>query len=370
MNDREDFEDELSIQRLRSALHYHDPAAAHRLRARLAGQETIASSHARFRTSIGTWSSLYTARLRLATLVCLVALLIVASGAAVAGSNILNLGRPVNIQSTNAYFPLSGFRRVGLNLRLNGKPELLFMGVQGPVDKISVERWPLVKALEQFGTLSGVRAVERSCSTAAGYSNSLQCSSPTYDLSHAHFSSRYLVFVSKDLIRAIGNHNQRFQRLNSVETAVYKKYVQFHAQPQCFKINASHHVVDYPCSTYADYVMAAINSDALRTLPLIAIGGYVQTVSQDLTPADLTQSIPLTPVPGSLPSMAVTQGLPFATVQHALLIDRDPPGVYTLVEHVNAEANIITALICHADSKRPTSVCNRPVIKTILKYVK
>jgi hypothetical protein len=40
------------------------------------------------------------------------------------------------------------------------------------------------------------------------------------------------------------------------------------------------------------------------------------------------------------------------------------------VEDVNAEANIITAFVCHADGHKPVSVCSRPVVKRILKYVK
>jgi hypothetical protein len=61
--------------------------------------------------------------------------------------------------------------------------------------------------------------------------------------------------------------------------------------------------------------------------------------------------------------------MPFDTVRQALATGKDPQGSL-LVEHVNAEANVLTALICHADGKRPGSVCNRSVIKRVLKYVK
>jgi hypothetical protein len=49
----------------------------------------------------------------------------------------------------------------------------------------------------------------------------------------------------------------------------------------------------------------------------------------------------------------------WALVNERELIDAavecDPKGS-AVVEHVNAEANVITALICHADGKRPSSV--------------
>jgi hypothetical protein len=246
------------------------------------------------------------------------------------------------------------------------------MGAQGPTDKISVERWPVVKALEQFGTLSGVKPVERQCSTGPGgiASGPMQCSSPSFDLSHARFSSRYVSFVSKDLVRTVNSNDRQFQALNSTETALYNTYVQFRGHPKCFKIPSPNHIVYYPCSTYVARVDAAINSTGLRTLPLIAVGGYLQTVSQDLSSTDLTRTIAVTPPPRVITSIAVNQGLPFETVRQSLATSHDPPSLSNLVEHVNAEANIITALICHADGKRPSSVCNRSVIKTILKHAK
>jgi hypothetical protein len=51
------------------------------------------------------------------------------------------------------------------------------------------------------------------------------------------------------------------------------------------------------------------------------------------------------------------------------LTGKDPAGTHG-VEDVNAEASIITALICHADGERPSSVCKRPTIEAILKDVK
>jgi hypothetical protein len=373
MNDRAEVEDEKLIARFQIAFHYEDRAAAQRLRNALSGRaDGSRASTSPLQRFLVACSPLQRPRTRVGWMLLLGVILLLASGAAVARSNILNLGKPVNIQSTNAYFPLSGFHRIKTNLRLQGKPELFFMGVQGPVDKISVERWPLVKALEQFGTLTGVKSVERACVTGHGgiMNGQAQCSPPSFDLSRARFTSKYLSFVSKDLTRDVNYKARRFQTLNSTENALYNKYVRFRGTPQCPKISSSGKVVNYACHSYEDYVVAAINSEDLRTLPLINIGGYLQTVSQDLSPTDLDRSIALTPLPGAVSSIGINQGLPFDTVRQSLATSRDPAGVSNLVEHVNAEANIITALICHADGKRPASVCDRPVIKTILKSVK
>jgi hypothetical protein len=51
------------------------------------------------------------------------------------------------------------------------------------------------------------------------------------------------------------------------------------------------------------------------------------------------------------------------------LTGKDPAGT-NVVEDVNAEANIITALICHADGERSSNVCKRPTVEAILKHVK
>jgi hypothetical protein len=306
-------------------------------------------------------------------------LLIALVGVAYALSTITNLGKPVNIQSTAAYFPLSGFHRVGTSLPLRGKPELLFIGAQGPLfDRINVERWPVVKALEQFGSLTGIKAVDRTCVMLhSGNMNGQFCSLPTFDFSHARYRSRYLNFTSKDLIRSTGivpgsTKDHLFQPLTPAENAIFTRYARFKGQPYCSKGSAGP-ASPYRCSKPIDYILATIfpysSSPPARTLPLIAMGHYLQTASQDVGPSDLTNLIPNTPPPGRIVYSGVTEGLPFDTVRAALAQGKDPLNS-TLVEDVNAEANIITALICHADGKRPASVCNRPVIKTILKHVK
>jgi hypothetical protein len=94
----------------------------------------------------------------------------------------------------------------------------------------------VVKALNQFGTLSHVSAVvTRSCS----YSNELpgtqaQCDPAvmrgfvtgvaTYDWSHAVYHSRYLIFVHKDLI---DQNLQMRQTLTPLERSLFTRTVAF-----------------------------------------------------------------------------------------------------------------------------------------------
>lgn len=291
-------------------------------------------------------------------------------------SPVTYLGPPVNIVSTDSYFPLDDFRHITTDLRSRARPELVFLAAQGTgpfFDQINAERWPLVKALDQFGTLSGVRLVERSCATGhARVPNGDVCSVPTFDLSRAHYASRYLSFVSKDLIRVdLRGTVHAFQRPSPLEWELFTRY----AAPQgpcSVIIRKRRKVTTGPCASYAQRVQAALgprNGD--RGLPLTAIGNYLQTSSQIILGGDFQQAVPVVP-PSVNPAsgLATERGLPFATVREALIRGHDPfPGSH-LVEDVNAEADIITTLICHADHLQPRSVCSRSAIRSILKHVK
>ncbi len=292
--------------------------------------------------------------------------------------SITDLGPPAPIVSTASGFPLSGFHRVSAFPHAGKKPELLFLGAQvDNASNINVERWPVVKALSQFGRLSGIAKVDKHCTTVASgrYAGQLLCSVPTYDFTHVRYASPYLTFVSKDLVRRVGFKDRAFQPLTPTETAVYTRYVRPHTKPICIKYDASGHPIlyktgrdeTYTCTGYVDYVDWSFNSHTSRTFPLIAIGDYLQTLSQDMIEGDFAQPIAVTPSPYSFDGQ---QMLSFDTNQRALVTGKEPYSSSRLVPDVNGEANIITALICHATKNRPASVCHRTTIKQILKYVK
>jgi hypothetical protein len=100
-----------------------------------------------------------------------------------------------------------------------------------------------------------------------------------------------------------------------------------------------------------------------RELPLILAGNYIQTESTDVTRGDFEATT-------TSGVSTQTTALSFDVVRQALVRAREPEPNSYLVTDVNAEANIITALICHADGRRPANVCGRAVIKQILKHVK
>jgi hypothetical protein len=263
---------------------------------------------------------------------------------AVAASTVTDLGKPTNALSSAPYFPLSGFHRIGTSLRQHGKPEILFLGTQ--VDpKSAEERWPVIKALEQFGSFTGLKQDAAWAPQGGGI--------PTFDWSHARYRSPYVALVHKELLthQSYPGHGPfHLHGLSQIERALYVRYVR--APTTISQRTDPDHLVASLC-------LGTCNTT--RVLPLILVGDYVQTVSQVLLDVDFEKSDPQSPM--------LYLPLPFAAVHDALQSGRDPAGSH-LVEDVNAEANIITALICHADGGKPRSVCTRPAIKSILKHVK
>lgn len=130
---------------------------------------------------------------------------------------------------------------------------------------------------------------------------------PTFDLHSAQFSSPYVKFVHRDVEDR--NHNP-LDVLTSEEQSLFNRY------------------------------------DPSGGIPLILAGGYGLL--------------------GDGYDLSVISGRSFVSVQHALQRgDASNP----LVPTINAEANAITAFICHADGMRPHSVCTRPVIRQIVSHL-
>ncbi len=281
--------------------------------------------------------------------------ILLATGASIAGptqDSITNLGPPLSMQSTNAGFPLSGFHRTSPFLHANGRPELLFIGTLAAIDaKSAIERWPVVKALEQFGSLTRVKALDAKCLLSG-----IPCV-PTFDWSHASYRSRYLSFVHKDLFSSNAKGGAYYQRLSPAEIQLYNKYSRRHGA----------RLKNDPLDV-VNTIVQGQNPTSTHDLPLIVIGGYLQTLSQVTISADF-QIVPT--ASSSTPQVVAPPSTPlsFAQVRESFARGKDPAGTH-LIEDVNSEANIITALICHATKNQPRNVCNRPTIKQILKSVK
>jgi hypothetical protein len=260
----------------------------------------------------------------------IVALALVGITLALAASGILNLGKPTNTVSTNPYFPLSGFHRVHQTLKLGLRAEVLVIGESAFAT--GAESWPVVKALQQFGTFTDLEPMDRPTYAVKIGDKTYSLQTPSsVDWVKSRYRSRYVSFVHRDLLRYDSSSETfvSFQKLSAAQRALYRKD-------------------------------ARQSPNGQASLPLIAVGDYIQVASQIINDGDFRAPPGANNQPGPF--------LPFATIQSALETGQDPPDT-KLVEDVNAEANVLVALICHADGLQPSKVCSRPAIKQILRHV-
>lgn len=264
-----------------------------------------------------------------------------ASATPLASGCVTCLGKPTN-DLWGGHFPLSGYQRYGKPWRLHFRLELLFISQRLDSD---VELWPLVKALDQFGSWINVKPAPQACPTLPGRGTA--CFAPGFDLSHAKYRSRYVSFVARQLY---GNNGKCLGHLPRDEEALL------------------HHLHYRLFASQYTQGQACWNSSANSLpLPFVLVGGYLQAGPQIVSDGDF--EIPVGTPPPSQPGMQPLSGLPFQTIHDVLASGHDPRHT-ALIYDVNSEANLVTALICHADGKQPRSACSRSVIKKLLRRVK
>ena len=296
-------------------------------------------------------------KLYAALVVAIAAIIVAATSVTMAGSrrdSITNLGPPTNARPQ--FPPTGGFHRVKTTLTSHGLPELLFIGTL--IEPRSAgERWAVVKAPNQFGTLSNVSpVVTRDCTYPNGLpATQAQCEPAvmhsyvtgvaTYDWSHAVYHSRYLVFVHKDLI---DQNLQMRQTLTPLERSLFTRYV---AETGFSNWH------DTVWHTAIDEYSGLASDPAHHRFPLVVISRYLQTDAE-------------VAIYGDLSDVAGRLMLPFAAVQQSLQKGRaQGTASPSLITDYNAEANLLTAFICHADGLKPAQVCHRSVIRSILKHI-
>ncbi len=276
-------------------------------------------------------------------IVCVIALAVTQS---LATLNPTNLGPPTD--AAPPFQPLGSFQHVGAPLYQGGKVELLFISSQGDA-YAAAERWPIVKALGQFGTFSGLRpalsAPRFSCPTV-----------PTYDFTHAVYRSRYVTFIHRDLQSynpKISAYPQPLQRLNPAELALLRRYGGVglstpgsSGSPATTPSNPAYRLKDTtpPMELVGGYVLNGAYPSYGQMVP--GLGGCVGVYTQ----------------PAPEPA--------FGRVQQALLAGYRNHSNRPYVFDIDVETNVITALICHADKRHPASVCNRRVITKLMKHMK
>jgi hypothetical protein len=292
----------------------------------------------------------YARRSIVATVSGMIAIGAIIVGVAANGSGVdpTDLGRQQEIVPRPI---LGGFHHRGPVVSQNGKPVVEF--IASMIDEFSAtERWSLIKSLRQFGTFHGVTATTSIVCTGyvgsktdpvACYARSKSPGYATPDLEHATYVSRYVLFEAKDLV----NDDTHVVPISGIQRQLFQKYV------------ANSKYMGRAPSTYTNIVWnTARNTYNPPHLPLLSIGGYLQTAAGIA-------------IPGDLVVINGPQPLTYAQIQHSLKTGKvATPVPPSLVPDINGEANIITALICHADGKKPSSVCSRPAIKSILKRVK
>lgn len=208
--------------------------------------------------------------------------------------------------------PVGSFVHIGVRLASNHRPEVLFLG---STDSTSAAlTWPLVKALDQFGEWQGLRPTTDQPPKGLPAGAPIPATHPTYDLSHARYRSRYVTFVhmapsARDL-RLFGRLSRR------------------------------------------------VRSQFLRNgngnAPLLTVAGYALW-NPDVFSGDFEDT--------------AGHGLSFSAAQTA--IRRDEGGVhYALVHDVNAEANVIVALICHVTDRQPAHACDGRTIRGIARHIR
>jgi hypothetical protein len=239
------------------------------------------------------------------------------------GSALLRLSTPVQAQNTSCttclgtlthdsqlYMPLGTYKRHGSSIpQRGGKALVLFVSAlfDGPS---ASERWALVKALSQFGTFSGVVP---STSNQAVHGQK-PVTVPTFNLVHAQYSSRYVVFDHRDVEDFWANI---LQKLSKADTKMVARF---------------------------------------QFIPILIVGNYYLSKPM-VEPEEYVSDS--------------NAAFGFAQLRYALAHNYGGLDLLgQLVSDINAEANILTALICHADGGKPSTVCQAHTVKTLLKHVK
>jgi hypothetical protein len=266
------------------------------------------------------------------------------------------------------YLPLGAFHLTSINPHAGKKPQVIFLGTQID-DSSAIERWAVVKSLGQFGTFSKIRPLTtRYCvattpppNGSAPQQPKIDCGHPfqcvfckvqrggaaSFDLPASKYDSRFVSLAPAELI------DRNFKTmapgdLNASQLALFNRYSRipgyrawhdevWHAVPQLYGMSIE---------------------NVTQHLPVVAVGGYVDVGANVAFGTDLLTS-------------DRSRYLSFTQVLKVLQTGKAAaPAPDTLVPDVNAEANVVTALICHVDGRKPSKVCDRTVIRSMLKHVK
>lgn len=264
---------------------------------------------------------------------------VLAAGTAFAFVNLANLGAPTSdVPQPSA--SLDGFRAGAPDLHIQRKAEVLVFESLWDGGS-ALERWPLIKALGQFGTWTGLKAGTTTepmfppHRAASGALVPAWPEFPTFDLTQARYRSPYVVLVD----RVMQVYSQGPVRsLSAAEGALLARYRRLPTAVSIMGGDARPRPVPYP---------------------VIVIGGYGERGPFE-DPAFVI---------GATTGQGPTAWQTFESLRKQFQLGDAAPGTGWIVREFNTTTNMMTALICHADGMQPGRVCHRPNIEAIVRQL-
>lgn len=218
-----------------------------------------------------------------------------------------------------------GFQRAGPVLHRGSKVVFVVFDTLWDMGS-TLDRWAEVKALSQFGTWSGLMEGQATAHAfpITQFTAGRNPFTPTPDLSHATYRSRYVAFVHHVMQ---SKQNGPPSRLPPAQEVLLARYG--HLREQLYPEN--------------------------NTLwPVILVGGYA-----------MHGQVVTSPMSVAAPSLTASQSKLFAWFQKEIAYGGKDPEQEFWVTPLNDFASTMVAIICHADGQEPANACNRPVIHAI-----
>jgi hypothetical protein len=202
-------------------------------------------------------------------------------------------------------------------------------------------RWPLVKVLDQFGTWTGLVPGAALGIEYPAWNAVPGCSGmPTYDLTVARYSSKYVTFVHR-IVQS--KKNGPHARLSAAEQVLFNNILRMPTYTMAGNGTQSGVLTPYGYSGLFNTVF---------DLPAVAIGRYgVHRPGMTI-----------------LCSHRPDKASAFDEIRQRLI--QPAAGDSGMVHNMNVYTNTLVAGICKQDGLRPPSVCNLRAVKYILTRLK
>lgn len=202
----------------------------------------------------------------------------------------------------SSQYPNPMIKITGAPLKVNGKPEVLYMGAEY-CPFCATERWAMVVALSRFGKFSNLHYIHSSPTDTPA-------SIPTLTFYKSGYTSKYVAFTPVEMQKI---DRSTLQTPTSAQNSVLTKY-------------------DAP---------PYVQSSSAGSIPFMDFGGKWM-------------------ISGASYNYQVLQGQTWSQIAAAL---HDPSS--TIAQGADGTANYFTAAICNLTNNQPASVCSSAAVKTL-----